>query len=53
VTVLLVAPAAGAESVVGVMVTLPVTPDCVTVNVCPPAVMVPVRGATFPFAAKL
>jgi hypothetical protein len=50
VTVLPVAPAASAVSVVGVSVTLPVTPLCVTVNVCPPTVIVPVREARFPFA---
>jgi hypothetical protein len=50
VTVLPVAPAATAVSVAGVSVTLPVTPLCVTVNVCPPTAIVPVRVVTFPFA---
>jgi hypothetical protein len=49
-TVFPVAPAATAVSVVGVSVTLPASPLCVTMNVCPPTVMVPVREATLPFA---
>jgi len=48
------APATGAAYEAGASVTLPVTPPCVTVNVCPPIVNRPVRLATFvPFAATL
>jgi len=49
VTVLPVAPATPAVSVVGASVTLPTTPLCVTANVCPPTVNVPERAVPFPF----
>jgi hypothetical protein len=41
------------ELAVGEMVVLQTTPACVTVNVCPPALMVAVRAVVFGFAATL
>jgi len=49
--VLPVAPVAVAVSVVDGSVKLPVIPLCITVSLCPPIVIVAVRGATFPLAA--
>jgi len=46
-------PAAVGELAVGEMVVLQTTAACVTVNVCPPALIVAVRGVVFGFAATL
>jgi hypothetical protein len=47
------APAAATEAPVGAMAAVQTTPACVTVNVWPPAVIVPVRGDRLVFAATL
>ena len=52
-TVFPIAPAVGAESVVGVSVTLPVRPLWVRVNVWPAIVSVPVRLLALVLAATL
>ena len=46
-------PAAVGELAVGEMVVLHTTAACVTVNVCPPVLIVAVRTVVFGFAATL